>query len=783
MFKNKKKNILFSLFLIPLISSYATFFVDTNKSSIVQISSNFNSDIADNSINYEDSFPVANTSITKLSDYIVSYEDNNIYPVNVNNANIGMTYDFTTLTYTTYGGLLLWSSDLTKNPLIKKYYSSVLKIDNIGSYRVNNFTYQKNTNLLYVLFGNKNKQNQIVFAIDIYTGKINIPPNAFLKDNQIITNVTDGSGFIFFNSQNQIIVTSGGTKNNVDKSTKIFTYSPKSKGFTYLKQTIDLAIDNPTDFLIGIIPGNNGTNYGYYVSTINPNQNKTVNFNIAESQSTTFNTAFYSYAYYMIPINDNLSTKNSSKTFVDSRKNFDFIFGYISSANKTPNFDDIYKRIFKLENASNTNSIYMFALIDSYYKFLDSYSMISATGLSIQASPSKGFVPVRDSSNNQQLIPIASDFSPNEKVIADSWKFDNFGYDSDTNLFYFSFSGQKINTSTNKSDGYMSKMGYFQFQTTSLSINTTKFSNENNWYSLYSVGYDSYSSKNYYMNKQLSNSEPVWLSRAENQTEYAPIANSNTSFAELNISTQNLIQQIEGSNLFKETMPENITEAQLNDLISKLTVNNGNIKILKISSDNKTGIISARIEITQTNQFGDGVANGNTQYVFEINISGYSMNKDFIFKFITTDMVNIGFNDKINKINEIKESTGPSGISKSQILNYFLDANILGKDNKHIEINEDWITPKPNDELGYLVVEAVLPEELFPIGFPKENLSATAVYKDFWVHVDPLPPDPIPGNDSSYEFFINKDEGEKIGIISGVIVGLVLIITTMFVLI
>ncbi|MDE6894486.1 MAG: hypothetical protein K2J02_03870, partial [Malacoplasma sp.] len=507
-------------------------------------------------------------------------------------------------------------------------------------------------------------QNEIIFAIDIYTGKINIPSEAYLKNNQIITKVTDGCSFIFFNSANEIIVTSGGTKSNVNKTTKIFTYLPKSNGFIDKGINVNLptAFSDEyaeTDLLIGIIPGSNGTNYGYYIYT-KPFENNYTSFAVAESSTTEFSQKFYTYEYYIIPLNNDLSSKNRGYAFVDNRKNLNFIFGSISTQNKAPDFESIYKRIFKLENASSANSTYMFALIDGNYKFLDSYSMISDNGKSMTVSASKGFGTVIDSSSNQQLFATSSDFQENEKVTADAWKFNNFGYDSDTNLLYFSFVGQKINTSTNKANGYKAKMGYFQFSNASLSLNISAFSNEEKLYSLYSVGYDSYSSNNYYMNKQFENSDPIWLSRTSNQTEYTPIANSNNSFSELTVSNMNLIQQIEDNSLFKQTMPENITNKELNNIISSLNVTDGQIKISKISSDNKTGIISLQVEIIQTNKFGDNVANGNIQYTFKIDVGGYSLEKDFIFKFITTDMVNIGYNDKINKINEIKESTGPS---------------------------------------------------------------------------------------------------------------------------
>ncbi|MDE5775060.1 MAG: hypothetical protein K2H51_01860, partial [Malacoplasma sp.] len=657
MFKNKKKKILFSLFTLPLLASYSTFLIDTNKNSIVQVVNNYKNNIADKSINYQDSFPVAKASIKSLSDYVVAYEDNNVYPVNVNNATIGMTYDFTTLTYTTYGGILLWSSDLTQNLLIKKYYSTILNISNIGAYRVNNFAYQKSSNLLFVLFGDKNKKNQVIFAIDIFTGKINIPNSAYLKNDQIIAKVSDDSGFIFFNTDDEIIVTSGGLRNDVNRTTKIFTYLPQDNGFTDNNLNINLPYattdETRKDLLIGIVAGSTTVNYGYYVSS-EAKKNTFNNFGIAESSSTDFTTNYYSYDYYVVPLKNNLTKENRSynSAVVSNKGNSSFYFGYISPENTPPDFNNIYKRIYKLENASSPTTSYMIALIDGYYKFLDSYTLISDAGYWIMSNASKGFGQDMSSSNNQLLIPKRENFSSNEKVVANSWKFNSFGYDSSSNLLYFDISGQKINTTNNQPSGYMSKMGYLQFSSSALSLKVSDFSTEDKEYNLYSINSDSYSSKNYYMGKQLVNSNPTWLSRSGDNQNYTPIANGNINFSQLNNSNLNLIQQIEENSLFKQTMPENINNTELNNLISSLKINDGSIKISKLSSNNKTGLISLQVEISQTNNFGDNVTNGNIQYTFKIDFYGYSLEKDFIFKFITTDMVNVGFNDKINKINE-----------------------------------------------------------------------------------------------------------------------------------
>ncbi len=783
MFKNKKKKLLFSLFTLPLLASYSVFFVDTSKNSIVQVSNNQNSSISDTSINFEDSFPVAEGSIKSLSDYIVSYEDNNIAPVNVNNAVVGMTKDYTTLTYTTYSGLLLWSSNLTKNPLIKQYYSNYLKVNNIGAYRITYYTYQKSSGLLFVLFGDKTKVNQVVFAIDIYTGNINIPNDAFLKDNQIITKVSDKSSFIFFNSSNEVIVTSGGKKADVDKTTKIFKYGVKTTGFYDRKLSISLptlaeANKQPlNDYLIGIYPGKNGINYGYYLSSIK-NQ-KTFSFTVYETKTQTFaQKDNYSFSYYITPLNDDITS--ASSPYIISYANSGYRWGCIGDLDKYPEFDDLYKRVFILENSTNPDQVYLFLLQDSYWHFSSSYTLFSANGTKFSTKSSKGFTGNIVVTQNDY-----SSFQDNEKIEAKSWKWDSFGYDDESNLVYFSFGAPIVNSANSTStNSYLCKMGYYNFSTsTTLVFTGSNFEKENNIYNLYSVGFESYSNDNYYMVKEPQNSDPLWLSKKSNEIYYTPTKDSTITFSELSVENKNLIQQIETNKIFKEKMPSSITQSDLKGILSSLNTSNisDTISISKLNSDNQSGIITLQVEINHTNNFGDSVQNGSVNYLFQVNIYGYSMQKDFIFKFITTDMVNMGFNDKINKINEIKEVTEPSAITKAQIKSYFLDVNILDKDNNVLVINDDWITMTPNDDLGNLSVEINLPSDRFPSGFPRNSLSINAVYKDFFVHVDPLPPDSSdPSGLTKPGFVINNNDGEKIGIIASGVVGVTLIFAILF---
>ncbi|MDE6894484.1 MAG: hypothetical protein K2J02_03860 [Malacoplasma sp.] len=152
--KSKKtKKLLTSLFLtIPILAVPASLGIYKSASEINLVSNKLNA----NQNYLADATAVTDTSITNFKNYIVSYSDQNIAPVNIvfnsnlseNNQNlsnvgaqIGMTTNKQTITCTTYNGLMLWNSKLTENKLIKNYYNNVKKIQIIDSFKVINYAY------------------------------------------------------------------------------------------------------------------------------------------------------------------------------------------------------------------------------------------------------------------------------------------------------------------------------------------------------------------------------------------------------------------------------------------------------------------------------------------------------------------------------------------------------------------------------------------------------------------------------------------------------------------
>ncbi|MDE5841354.1 MAG: hypothetical protein K2H11_00045, partial [Malacoplasma sp.] len=374
--KKLNKKILFSLFSFPLVAlpiGLATLsnLNDLTNLSIVSKSLNVNESTTDSSINLEDALPVADTSISNFSDYIVSYEDNNISPVNViipslttdaeqsgtkpGGATIGMTANKQTITVTTYAGLLLWSHKLTENSLLKNYYSSVLTVSDISTYKVINFAYLESKNILFVLFGDEQTSgntNLVIFGLDINSGAIIVPSEAKLSDNQVIAKARNNSSFIFFNTKNELIVTSGSTNTNIQNSTKIITFDTTT-GFLNRKGNDETTNNFGTisglpasnDYLLGFLPSSvEGINYSFWlygpVSSSNyakPQLSyKTSNDTTGASNvsiNLTGGIATTSFNYYVFPVNDdfvNLTpSNNSGKKFDVANKKMILLTGDI----------------------------------------------------------------------------------------------------------------------------------------------------------------------------------------------------------------------------------------------------------------------------------------------------------------------------------------------------------------------------------------------------------------------------------------------------------------------
>ncbi|MDE7111974.1 MAG: hypothetical protein K2N92_00075, partial [Malacoplasma sp.] len=834
----------------------ATLNSSSNSVHLISKSLNVNESTTDSSINLEDALPVADTSIKSFGDYIVSYEDNNVSPVNViipslttgtsqtgvkaGGATVGMTANKQTITVTTYAGLLLWSHKLTENPLLKSYYSSVLSQTNISTYKVINFAYLESKNILFVLFGNESTANSVttlsnlvVFGLDINSGAIVVPKDAKLAESQVIAKARNNSEFIFFNSSDQLIVTSGSTNANIQVSTKIMSFDDNS-GFANVKGnddetnnfgTVAGVVNSTNDYLLGFLPsGVKGINfsvwlYDFAITSTNyakPQLSYSTSNDTTGAPETSINKSgntgsvtTTSYNYYVFPVNDefvNLTPSNNSnyKYSVANMMGNNTYRGYLNSQNSFPDFNSIYKRFFitssKLTDNTITESIGV--LLDSYDKMFASFSTVPVTlnvtnttftyGLSNTSTNTSNNKIYFNVANNQLTGPTSGSLNYDETkktglqndVVVNNWGFNSVGYDKESDFVYFSLSGEEHDySSTGKGDAngkYLTNTRYIDLK--SATSDATRVSSddyiEENPYTLSDVNFDTYSSDNIYLTKQVIDGDNgQWLFTTptnfnDDTKNFEPTTNSKIDF----YSLENLAKDIQDkSTALKNMMPSSIQTSSLDDFLKENQWSDF-VKFKKVQGDDKTGEINLETEITYANNFGDSETttasnNGSVYYDSYIRVTGFLASKDFSLTFKQdTDSAVTEIKSKYSAEKIVQSITG-----KAFVINHLFE-NLIVNGEKFIPSEEN-VTLKNGNSTNSLVVEVKVPiktsltdeKGILPVGFPENDAVLTFTYDGFTgTETPPIEQYPDSTNKPSNQ---NPVNGLSAGEIAGIVIG------------
>ncbi|MDE7088132.1 MAG: hypothetical protein K2O19_01200, partial [Malacoplasma sp.] len=383
---------------------------------------------------------------------------------------------------------LLWSHKLTDNNLLKQYYSSVKSVNDISTYKVINFAYLESKNILFVLFGQETTtdstttlSNLTVFGLDINSGAIVVPKNATLSNDQVIAKARDNSAFIFFNSSDQLIVTSGYTNANIVLSTKIMSFDDNN-GFSNVKgndaetndfNTITGVADESRDYLLGFLPsGVKGINFSIWLF-YNANNNGYARTQLTYKSSNAATNApdvsinktggvtTYSFNYYVFPVDDDfvsITPSNDSVRFEIANKLNNVTYrGYLNSTSQMPDFNSIYKRFFITSNSTTGTTVKesVGVLLDSYDKMFASFSVVpyvlDATNSSYtyekDASNRNKTATYMNMANNTITGPNQADSlnydavkktGLEDNLVVNNWEFSSVGYDKESDFVYFS---------------------------------------------------------------------------------------------------------------------------------------------------------------------------------------------------------------------------------------------------------------------------------------------------------------------------------------------------------
>ncbi|MDE6429230.1 MAG: hypothetical protein K2K18_01820, partial [Malacoplasma sp.] len=810
--------------------------------SLVNKSLNINESTIDTNINLNDALPVVDTSISSFGDYIVSYEDNNTSPVNVvipslttstdqtntknGGATVGMTANKKTITLTTYAGLLLWSHKLTDNQLLKDYYNTVNNVTDISSYQVINFAYLENKNILFVLFGEETQSNDtttlsnlVVFGLDINSGAIVVPKNAKLDQNQIIAKARDNSAFIFFNSADQLLVTSGNNLANINKTTKIMNFDldngfsnvankgndDENNNFTYTKLS---SVVKETDYLLGFIPSSvKGVNFSIWLyDTVYATANQTPQLSYAISNTKTGapdmsinqgSNATFSFTYYVIAVSDDFTNITTNLKVINTDDDGANSRGFINNTKNLPDFNSIYKRFFitsSTTSGSNTTEKVGF-LLDSFDDIFSSFAVSSFT-ITGGTNPTVDYGANKDTNTiymnylnvSPTIGPKKTDLDDSgieDNVVADNWKFNTVAFDEKSKFVYFSLSSEEYSYLNNTKGAvipgkYLTNTRYIDLSDSVKKANSISSDAyvTGNPYTLSDVNFDTYSDdNNIYLAKQvIDGNDGQWLwSSLENLTDdtmdFIPTGKepfaSKIDFSSLT----SLVNDIQNSDVLNDVMPSvlNNNLSSLDDFINDKGLAN-TIKFIGASGNDETGEINLETKITYSNNFGDNIQNGLVSYTSFIQILGFSV-KDF----------SLDFKDNTDSaVTDIKAKYSAEKIvetnNKAFVINNLME-NFTIKDQNFFPEEED-VSLKFNEDSNSLVVEVKIPIKtsfddengILPVGFPEKDAVITTIYNGFTGTETP-----------PFEVYPNKkDSGQNnqiignnlsLGIVAGILVG------------
>ncbi|MDE6082292.1 MAG: hypothetical protein K2F52_00265, partial [Malacoplasma sp.] len=657
--------------------------------------------------------------------------------------------------------------------------------------------------------------NLVVFGLDINSGAIVVPKDAKLEQNQVIAKARDNSKFIFFNSSDQLIVTSGSTNANIQNSTKIMSFD-ESSGFANVKGNDDesnnfgtiAGIASQGDYLLGFLPsGVKGINFSVWLfATANTNALAKTQLSYKSTNSTTNGpevsinktggVTTTSYNYYVFPVNDefiNLKpSDNTSKGFdVANKKNDNTYRGYLNSENKLPNFNSIYKRFFitssSLNGTTMTESVGV--LLDSYDKMFASFSTVPLTINVSNTTFTYGLGNTyMNIAHNQLTGPSAAnslDYDETKKtgleddVIVNNWEFNSVGYDKESDFVYFSLSGEEYDySSTGKGDAngkYLTNTRYIDLKSTTADdqrISSDDYIQENP-YTLSDVNFDTYTTDDiYYLAKQvIDGNDGQWLSTTttnfnNDDENFEPTNNSKINFSSL----ENLANDIEEkSNILKNMMPSSINSSSLDDFLKQNDWLD-TIKFKNVEGNDETGEVSFKTEITYANNFGDGVNdNGKVSYVSYIQATGFAK-KDFSWSFkLETESAVTQFRKDYNA-KKIVEDNNKGWVIENLLQNITIQGI-------PVKVTQNMVTlSNPNDTS--LSVEINVPIKtsptdtngILPVGFPANEAKISKTYNGFTGTGSPNFV-PLPDDESNNPNSPNSGDGLSAGVIAGIVIG------------
>lgn len=649
------------------------------------------------------------TPYALANNFVPISNSSNSAPVSVASGFLGVEFNNRALVLTSYEGVIVWKHDLLNNEYLKRSLLNDGYTLTTTGYSVTNWFYLEEQNLLLILASTDAKTHTRLFAVDVDTGSL-FSPARDESGNPIIDlsilKLNDGLELLVQNSNGDVIAAPFADYNAYSNNSQLVKVDSKI-GLSAFRANFF-----PIDFqkYYGLTPSTGGNYYFAGLIPLTKKSNRNIMI-LVENTQRNFNNISYpasgqraGYGVRLIQVKDDFSPYyNSGGSTISSIDAEPFITGgtFFNSLDKIVKYGYNYGR-----NSSNEEQFLWNT--SGIWNSIDAYTINNNTN-----------VITRTKRINLQTTSIDID------VISFVWN-------SERKRLYTSNSFSNFNNVS--SDG--ASLGYFDLSNLLLS----------------NIPYNRIIQREY---GDIPTSDLVYIapvvgpsasgfqapivvfeidSSVEQIKGYYSASSSASSLTTVTLpfkTYNDILNEAKIANYIKDFLPSALSDNQLTGLVkfNRAPSSGGNFTTSIVTKDARDA--SSTLDVRYKVSYNSWWNTANTSSFFiDTHFSGFYNLDNYQFSFVKNYIGENANDIKFAEQQNLKSKTLASGITKRNVLDYFIDYDIITKDGANLVIDESRISLTPNDVSKTLTVQVDL-NNVLPVGFPSDKANPTFTFTGF----------------------------------------------------
>ena len=614
-------------------------------------------------------------TISSFDDYDLIANSNIFAPVVESDGIVGISKDKTILTLTTFDGILVWENKIASNSYIKEFYKKnypLVQESELSTYVVNNYVYNSSNKTLVVLFGSSNHQNQVVFGLNFQTGTLYEP----IANRSSIVKAKNNIKYLYLNSVNDIIGTSGDTYSQYSSTTELYTVNAQ-KGVSQIEivTTVPIA-SSENDYLVSVTKGVYNVNFAIFMS------------GTKESSSN-------SWKMYMTTVDDYLSPIHKTGMQINKFEMGDYEnISAPTNGEQNINWSDVIRYQSQTIVYNSSDNIFFAVVPGAKSKILkmkyvfNTKEMSSSTNYSFNSHNNSIYTYVYDRKNYMLYISNkkSSDATSVVKMLlkADTWTATTIEKNNDP---------ENYNSTTHIYSNPDLVIPVIPLET-------------------------------------LTVPDPFIVLK-KNKAPFAKYFISGSQIFTKNIFFKKYnhpLSKLKEREFYKNSLPSAVTTNNLlNELSFTSALDGFEKKIINRTNDDNNGILRFDYQVLYTNWYN---SNSKSSFTIPIVLNGmYALNQNFKFSFVTDLTGDTENDDKYKKIKELTSQKYSNQVTKQEVLNNFFIYDVKGIDKNKITLSESNISLSSADAGASLTVTVRFNQANLPNGW--KNKTYTQKYTGF----------------------------------------------------